>query len=350
MRRISEHRVTHVGVAIDESTSMWSQRNNVTKAFDALVTKLANRSKELKQEVRLSVWTFADKVENIVWDIDVLRMPEIAGSYRPHGMTSLIDAGYKGIQDLKTVSVVHGDHSFLMFVFTDGGENASISTPDTLRKEIQGLPENWTVAALVPNALGVSEAKNFGFPSGNIETWNTQSADGGTEVVSTITRAADTFLTSRSTTGLRGTKTLFADSSVVNAKTVEANLVPADPSTYFLHLIPPVTTPFPKAMKYRAKFRLDDYVTNKLGRQFVVGHNYYELIKSEEVGPTKDIAVMHKQTDKVYIGREARDLIGLPKHEKKRLRPGVNEKFRIFVRSDSTNRHMLEGQRLLIVK
>ena len=365
VRRISEHRVTHVGVVLDESTSMQSHRSGLIQAFKSLVDRLAQRSKELNEEVRLSVWTFTgevdwgtpsqrikpeDAVQNIVWDIDVLHFPEIADSYRPHGNTALIDGAYQAIIDLEDVAVKYGDHSFLIFVLTDGEENRSRTTASRLREKIQSLSDNWTVAALVPDTNGVLAAEMFGFPRGNIDKWNTSSRTGTLEVGERIARAADTFLTTRSQTGLRGSKTLFADTTVVNKATVEANLVPADPATYILHFIPPVTSPFPKAMKYRVKYRLDDYVSKVLGLKFQVGKNYYELIKSEEVQPNKDIAVVNKKTDKVYIGREARGIIGLSNDEKQRLRPGFNPDFRIFVRSDSTNRNMLEGQRLLVVK
>ncbi len=340
-------------------------RDNLIKAFRALVERLALRSKELNEEVRLSVWTFTgeygsygsdrgilakDAVQNIVWDIDVLRLPEIADSYQPHGNTALIDGAYQAIVDLREVSVKYGDHSFLVFVLTDGEENRSRTSAGTLRQAIVGLPDNWTVAALVPDTMGAMRAEQYGFPRGNIDKWNTSSATGGLEVGERVAAAADTFLTTRSQTGMRGTRTLFADTSVINNDTVQANLKPADPASYILHFIPPVTSPFPKAMKYRQKFRLDDYVTKVLGLRFVVGRNYYELIKSEEVQPNKDIAVVDKRTDKVYIGREARDLIGLSKDGKQRLRPGFNPDYRIFIRSDSTNRNMLEGQRLLVVK
>jgi hypothetical protein len=365
VRRISEHQVTHVGVALDESYSMRDHRSNLIKAFKALVERLAQRSKELKQEVRISVWTFTgevdwgspvnrikaeDAVQNIVWDIDVLRLPDIAESYRPHGNTALVDGAYQAINDLTEVAVKYGDHSFLIYVLTDGEENRSLHAPESLQKLIEGLPENWTVAALVPDASGVMEAKRFGFPAGNIEKWRTDSRDGAFEVGKSIADSADRYLTTRSQTGMKGTRTLFADTSVVNAATVQANLIPADPASYFLHFIPPVTSPFPKALKYRAKFRIDDYVTKTLGLRFQIGKNYYELIKSEKVQPNKNIAVVNKKTNQVFIGREARQIIGLPDTGEVRLRPGFNPEFRIFVQSDSTNRNMLEGQYLLILK
>jgi hypothetical protein len=366
VRRISEHRVTHVGVVLDESTSMESHRKGLIEAFDALVARLASRSKDLGEEVRISVWTFSgayegwgrndkglraeDAVQNIVWDIDVLRLPKISDSYRPKGNTALIDGAYTAIADLEEVAVKYGDHSFLVFVLTDGEENKSKTSADDLRRKITSLGENWTVAALVPDNLGVSAARRYGFPHGNIDEWNTTSPDGTIEAGARVANVADAYLTTRSQTGMKGTRTLFADTSVINPATVQANLVAADPASYILHYIPPVTSPFPKAMKYRMKYRLDDYVTNVLGLRFVVGRNYYELIKSEAVQANKDIAVVDKKTDKVYIGREARDLIGLSQDGTQRLRPGFNPNYRVFIRSDSTNRNMLEGQRLLVVK
>lgn len=359
------HRVTHVGVVIDDSTSMEKHAKSLVKAFDALIGTLARRSTELNEEVRISVWSFSgevrqyegrrgtiapkDAVKNLIWDIDVLRLPSLAEKYDPYGNTALIDGCIRAIEDMRTIPQQYGDHSFLMFVLTDGEENRSIGTVSQLSGTIRNLPDNWTLGAMVPNTQGVHEARRYGFP--NVEIWNTSSADGTSEVGARISAAADTYITTRSA-GIRPASTGLFDTSsaAVNENTVKASgMKEADPDSYILHIIPPVTSPFPKAMSRRVKYRIDDYIRSNLGLPFVAGRNYYELIKSETVGPQKDIVLVHRKTGKVYVGREARTLIGLP-NETVRLRPSFNDEYFIMIRSDQNNRNMLEGQRLVILK
>jgi hypothetical protein len=368
---IDDHRITHVGLVIDESYSMRIHQAALMTAFDNVVGGLARRSKELGEEVRVSVWSFSgrlyvrnapvrsrggidalDPVKCLVWDMDVFRLPSLSEKgYSPHGNTALIDGTMRAITDLESVPEKYGDHSFLLFVLTDGEENNSYHTSRDLRTKIESLPAHWTVAALVPNAFGVSSAKTFGFPDGNVEKWAADDEYGTHVVGETVVAATSSYLEDRAS-GVRGTKTLFVDTSAksVNRENVKAIMRPADPASYILHFIPPVTHPFPKALSRRAKFRIDEYVKNTLGLPFVVGRNYYELIRSESVQPQKDIAVVDRKTDEVFIGREARDLIGLPGNATTRVRPDFNDQYRIFIRSDSTNRNLLEGQRVLIIK
>jgi hypothetical protein len=367
---IGRHLVNHFGLVLDASTSMERHAKALVKAADSQVQYLARRSKELGQETRISVWTFSGEtdygwgsraritpesaIKNIVWDMDVLRLPSIAEFYQPYGNTAMIDGTLKAIEDLSETPQRYGDHSFLLYVMTDGEENRSRRSYLELREKLSKLPENWTVGALVPDLNSEHEAKRFGFPAGNIARWNATSDTGTEEAGASILRATDSYMTSRAS-GVRGTKTLFDTSSAsLNSTTVSASgMKELDPSTYILHFIPPVTSPFPKALSRRAKYRIDEYVHNILGLPFVVGRNYYELIKTETIGANKDIAIVERNKGKggkVYLGREARDLIGLPDRAGVRVKPDFNDEFWIFVRSDSTNRNMLEGQRLLVLR
>lgn len=366
MDTFGEHRVTHVGIVVDASSSMMQSglRDSLVKVFDSLVQTLAARSQELKEEVRISVWSFSgevdwgrnklsaeDAVKNMVWDIDILRLPSIEKHYHPWGNTALIDGALTAIWDMKKIPTMYGDHSFLVFVITDGRENRSKNLASRLKDEITGLPEEWSLGALVPDTMGVAEAKRYGFPAGNIEMWNTAANSGGAmEMGESITRAASAYLTSRSQ-GVRGTTQLFDTSAAsVNTAAVKASgMKEADPASYLLHFIPPVTHPFPKALSRRAKFRIDEYIKNTLGLPFRLGANYYEQVRTETVSPNKDIALVHRKTGKVYIGREARDMVGLP-NETVRLRPNFNEEFHFMIRSDSTNRNLVEGQRILVIR
>lgn len=107
----------------------------VVKVADNQVAHLANRSKELNQETRATVYTFSDAAECVYYDKDVLRMPSLKGSYRIGGNTALIDATIQAIDDLSQTPQLYGDHAFLVYVLTDGEENRSSKKATDLAKK-----------------------------------------------------------------------------------------------------------------------------------------------------------------------------------------------------------------------
>jgi len=334
----------HVAFVLDASTSMEHLRHKVIEVADRQVAALAKNSQEYKQETRVSIWVFADRgtVECVVWDMDVLRLPSIAEFYDPYGNTALIDAVIKSVDDLGTVSQIYGDHSFLMFVVTDGEENNSlVRDPQTLSNKIKGLDDNWTVAALVPNIRGVAEAKRFGFPAGNIQMWDATSEKGLEEAHENILHAHTSYMQARAT-GMRSTSNLFdMSSAAVNKATIKAaGLTPLDPSEYLL--VPVI---------FRVPFRDgDDRIDNftaSMGHHFIVGRGFYQLtLKPVQVQAQKDIAVVEKKSGKVYTGKNARALLGLPDMTVT-LRAGQNPDYDIFIQSTSLNRKLLLGSRYL---
>lgn len=129
----------HIALVIDESSSMAGHAGQLIKVTDAQVAYLARRSQELDQETRVSVYMFSNTVRCLIYEKDVLRLPSIAGLYRPHGRTALIDATLKSQEDLRQTATLYGDHAFLTFVLTDGEENESRRKPAELRKWLTGL-------------------------------------------------------------------------------------------------------------------------------------------------------------------------------------------------------------------
>ena len=79
---------------LDASSSMTARGNDkaLIKVVDGLIESLAQESKAMDQETRVSVYSFADHVECLVFDKDVLRLPSIKEHYRANGMTALMDA------------------------------------------------------------------------------------------------------------------------------------------------------------------------------------------------------------------------------------------------------------------
>ncbi|WP_432046407.1 vWA domain-containing protein [Streptomyces asiaticus] len=338
--------INHVALVLDASSSMSHLRGKVVEVADQQIAYLARRSKELDQETRVTVYVFADKVECVIYDKDVLRMPSLKQLYRVGGMTALLAATLKSQRELAQTAQLYGDHSFLTFVLTDGQENASHRCPDALAKSPRELvravaelmetqEDNWTLAVLVPDQMGKREAMQCGFPKDNIAIWDATSTQGLEEAGQVIQQATENFMVGRAQ-GIRGSRAVFSTGAeAVNKDTIEAaGLTPVDPSKY--QLIP---------VAREAAIR--EWVI-ECGHTFRTGCAFYQLSKSEKIQARKQIAVLEKKTDRVYTGPEARSLLGLPDTEV-RVKPDHNDDFTIFVQSTSVNRKLTPHTRLLLM-
>jgi hypothetical protein len=328
--------INHIGLVLDESLSMGPHRENLIKAVDALIAYLARRSQELDQETRITIYLFSDTVKCIVYDKDVLRLPSIRDFYRPSGNTALVDATWHALDDLSKSATIYGDHAYLIYDMTDGEENCSSHTPAELRPRLDALPPEWTVAALVPNVHGVANAKQMGFQPGNVAIWDTTTINGVAELGREIQTATDSYMTGRAS-GIVGTRTLFSTGAdALNKQTVTAaNLTLLDAKLY--QAVPvvevgAVVRPF----------------VQDLGLKFVVGTCFYQLTKREKIQPTKDLLVRNKKTDQYYYGPNLRALVGLSDTQLS-VAPDANPDYELFVRSDSTNRKLMIGTKLIIL-
>jgi hypothetical protein len=372
--------INHIVFVLDASSSMSHLKQKTVQVVDNQVAYFAKRSKEMDQETRTTIYGFADTAKNIVWDKDVLRLPSIREFYEPHGNTALIDATLLALDDAAKIPEMYGDHAHLIYIVTDGQENASgreearrsgqsayfWGTPqnliDKLHKRLTNLPENVTVGLLVPDQSSVFEAKRFGFPSGNIAVWDATSARGMEEASQRLMATTDSYMQAR-TTGVRSTTKLFdIGANVVNAQAIlDAGLAPLSYDDYDLVPIPPLkglVKPADYDEKKRRKpwkahgGRIDEFVQNVRGGQYIAGQAYYQLVegKTERVQPSKNIAVVNKKTERVYTGPGARDLIGLPKDMEVRVKPSGSDDYLVYVQSKSPNRLLVVGSKLLIFK
>ncbi|MFJ4082987.1 vWA domain-containing protein [Streptomyces iakyrus] len=342
----SQNYINHVALVLDASSSMSHLSRKVVEVADQQIAYLARRSKELDQETRVTVYVFADKVQCVIYDKDVLRMPSLKQLYRTGGMTALLAAALKSQHELAQTAQLYGDHSFLTFVLTDGQENASHRCPDAPARDPRELVEavarmietqqdNWTLAVLVPDQMGKREAMQCGFPRDNIAIWDATSTQGLEEAGQVIRQATENFMMGR-TQGIRGSRSVFSTGAeAVNQDTIKAaGLTPVDPSKY--QLIP---------VARDAAIR--EWVT-ECGHTYRTGAAFYQLSKSEKIQAQKQIAVLEKKTDRVYTGPAARSLLGLPDAEA-RVKPDHNDHFTIFVQSTSVNRKLVPNTRLLLM-
>ena len=342
----NQNYINHVALVLDASSSMSHLRGKVVEVADQQIAYLARRSRELDQETRVTVYVFADKVECVIYDKDVLRMPSLKQLYRVGGMTALLAAALKSQRELAQTAQLYGDHSFLTFVLTDGQENASHRCPDAPTKNSRELvkavaemtrtqEDNWTLAVLVPDQMGKREAMQCGFPKDNIAIWDATSTQGLEEAGQVIREATEKFMVGR-TQGIRGSRAVFSvGADTVNKDTIKAaGLTPVSPSKY-------------KLIPVARDAAIRDWVI-ECGHTYRSGGAFYQLSKSEKIQAHKQIAVLEKKTDQVYTGPEARALLGLPDVEI-RVKPDHNNDFTIFVQSTSVNRKLVPNTRLLLM-
>jgi uncharacterized protein YegL len=325
--------INHVVFVLDASGSMRRHRAALLRVMKDQTAQLARRSEETGQETRISVYLFDDVAQCVIFDMDVLRAPDLSDIYSVGGTTALIDATSLALDELARTATLHGDHAFLAYVLTDGGENASrrvTATSLSHRLASDARLGNWTFACFVPGDEEARDAARFGFPAPNIIKWDTNSTDGMDSVGVTMASATDTFFTGRAagTRSFQGGALFSTGAEAVNVQTVAAaGLTPLDPKTYAM-------------LPVRERQQTRPFVMEN-GLVYVNGTVFYLFMKTEHIQPGKQLLVVRKSTNEVYAGPEARSLIGLPSDITIKGKPTLNPDFDIFVQSTAPNRNLI---------
>jgi hypothetical protein len=328
----NENYINHIVLVLDASASMIDHAHELVKVADNQIAYLAQRSKELNQETRVTVYTFndSDNIRCLIYDKDVLRVPSIAGLYEATGMTALVDATILALKDLSLTPEKYGEHAFLVYVLTDGQENNSLARSSVLSSTISGLRDNWTIATFVPDQQGVFEAKKFGFPKENIAIWDT-SSKGIVEAGKKIRETTEVFMQNRRL-GIHSSRNLFT-LRTPSLNTVARNLESLHAGQYRL-------------LDVEYDSRIDEFVESELNRPYSRGEAYYQLMKPETIQPQKQVAILAGY--KLYVGNKARQLLGLPAYSVK-VAPTDYPDYEIYVQSTSVNRKLIGGTKLLIL-
>jgi hypothetical protein len=90
-------------------------------------------------------------------------------------------------------------------------------------------------------------------------------------------------------------------------------------------------------------------VESETSINYIKGCAYYELVKRETVQDSKSIAVQDKKSGKVYVGYDARVVLGLPDRGEIKVDPIQSSKWNIYVQSTSVNRNIIPKQRVLVI-
>lgn len=331
--KIQQNPIQHVALVLDASPSMQHLVDTVIAVADDQIKFLAQRSQELDLETRVTVYMFADPdmIYCLFYEKDVLRLPSLKGLYRWMGRsTALIDATMRSQLDLQKTATLYGEHAFLTFVLTDGEENSSREySRSSLAKLLKEEPDNFTVAIMVPDQRSKIRCHDLGFGRDNVAVWDTTSKAGLEEAGRVIRDATNTYMTNLSQ-GVTNKGVFNMSTATVNHKTVTKL---KELSGFRVEKVkdPAVIRPFVEG----------------LGLPFIQGNYFFLLAKREKVGPQKEVIIRHKISGKLYGGKEARALLGLPDHEVS-VKPEPNGEYDVFVQSTSLNRNLLPGHELLI--
>lgn len=326
--------INHVAFILDGSSSMRGLSDSVVKVFNNQIKHLADASKTFDQETRVSVYLFNDSVHNLIFDKDVLRLPSIDSMYKAYGNTALIDGAMTGITDLALTCQKYGDHAFLMFVLTDGQENTSRKYKQyQLKDKLDTLPDNWTVAVLVPSATDAHYAKQAGFKPNNIQIWSTTER-GMEEIDNKLRNVTTQYMQSRKQGVKSFTNVFDLQTDKLVTQVVKQQLKELTKSKFALLPVSNVCEIKP--------------FVESCGMTYTQGCAYYQLSKNEKIQANKQICVQNKKNGKVFTGTEARNILGLPNYEVK-VSP-VNADFTIFVQSTSVNRKLMPNTNLLVLR
>jgi hypothetical protein len=193
----------------------------------------------------------------------------------------------------------------------------------------------WTLCFLTPPG-GEDVLKKFGIPDGNIRAWETSGA-GLKKLEQTMQQGLQNFYQARSK-GQKAVAGVFTtDLSTVTVTEVKNTLTEATGQFVVLTV--------------SADCDIRTCVENALGAgSFHKGHGYYQLTKPELVQEYKEIAIVETASGKIYVGDEAKTLLGLPIGVRIKVRPGDHAGFAVYVQSTSVNRRLQQGTTLLYKK
>lgn len=253
------------------------------------------------------------------------------------GGTPLYDGIGNMIEMLREVPDVNKkDVSFLIMVTTDGIDEHSrlysINSLSNVIKELQNTGK-WTFVFRVPKKYSIKDILKLGVPENNIQQWETTDAGMRDSTVIT-TQAVDNYFTTRSS-GATSSNSFYANASAVNVAALE------DISSKVSLYVVPIESNGIEIRDFILKHRMT----------YLKGSAFYQLTKTEaRVSHAKLILIRDRDTGKVFSGKDARKMIGLPTDRNARLHPGDHKNYDIFIQSESVNRKLVGGTGILYWK
>ncbi len=322
---------THVAFCIDESGSVSRIIKPLVEAYNQTVTDIRSSVLDEGQEASMTALAFGDRVlhHRILYagqQVQTVK-PLSYKDFNPSGLTPLFDSVYRAIKKLEELDDGKEGTSFVVSAITDGQENNSRDpgVPVTVRLiEEKTATDRWTFTFLVPNGKEDKFSVDYNIPRGNVQGWDTKTAEGTKEAFIVSSVAYRGFFKEKSA-GIRSTKSFYSDTANLTVREARSSLSEITKQVQFI--IPFETCQIRQCI-------LDN------GLEWIKGAAFYQLIKTEKrVHPYKLVALRVKTSRKVYCGQQARDMLGIGQAtDIVRLVPGDHGKFDVFIQSTSINR------------
>lgn len=322
----------YIGFVNDHSGSMDSIKYAAMQDYNANITAIKDAATREMLDTVVSVVGIGLGYTGVQRQV-VISNPHVlkpVNSWPCPGGTPLYDGIGEMIELLRNLPDANDPHvSFLIMITTDGEEAHSRKyNSATLKNLIETVSRSgqWTFAFRVPKNANRSKITSLGIPLDNIQFWETTTEGMKASTLAT-TQAVDSYFTAR-TNGLRSSNAFYANAAQVNTQVLQD--VTKDVSLY-------VVDPSDNGIEIR------DFIL-KHRMEYLKGAAFYQLTKTEaRVSHTKLILVRDRNTGKIYAGKEARQMIGLPTDRNARLHPGDHKNYDLFIQSESVNRKLVGG-------
>jgi hypothetical protein len=349
------NKIHHFIYVLDASGSMEIHKYTLVKVLDSQIRSLAEDSKNHPgEETRVSIFQFSsphrDHFECLFYDLDVLHVPSIAGLYKITGGTALCDAMVQVIEDEALIPEKYGEHFHSIWLLSDGEELHSthegrMKLPEMIRK----IPGNYTLAGFVPNMSAKQYLIRYGFPPGNIDTWNTASEHGTTEVGYAMASATTSYMSHTRSGAGSSVQNLF-EMNAPRVADLKKDLTPVTPGAYYFEDV--------HSNDLATVNRIDKFMEAKTRNPYVPEGAYYEFTKRERIQHYKKIAIAiwnkDTNTEDVYMGKGVRAKLGLPDDGKTEVRvsPGrwQGKGYKVYILTASNNRKLVPGTRVLVMR
>lgn len=169
----------HVVMVLDESGSM----KRVARDLVSTVQDYIERQRALPQTTSLSIYKFSTKVSTVIDGVNVNDANFSGNDYTPKGSTALYDALNKAVDStgLRLHNMNPGDRpgKVVVFVYTDGEDNASEIDPSVLKDKIKHQEQKygWEFMFVAAGIDGAEYKKSLQISDANFFRASGSSAD-----------------------------------------------------------------------------------------------------------------------------------------------------------------------------
>lgn len=329
-----------IGLSLDFSGSMNSISQAALRDYNSTIESI--RSNSITTDIPTRV--FVDRHSSLradsylyVYDQDVNHTVPMY-DYNANGHnTRLWDSVNRLITEMQgSVFANDPDTSFIIMCITDGQDNASLISINKLMQKIVDLQstDRWSFIFRVPRGGYKNALVRLGIPSDNILEWETNSA--GMNYSTNVTNDAYSAFYNAKAQGAMNTRAFYtADLQNVSSQVIKSSLNDISKEVNILNV--------------NGTYQIRDFCQDVLGH-YMKGSAFYKLQETEKVQDYKKIAVVDKRNGKVYVGREARQLMSLPEQGEIKLKPGNTGDYDVYIQSTSVNRKLSPGDTILYWK